>query len=86
MLKARYDGVLKRYPAAMQQTDCMLLFTNMMAQTTVLNLCQVMESMPWESDECRGTVMDFKERSLHAAKEIVALTRLLHNLSYFKVS
>lgn len=86
MLEARYDGMLKSYPAIMQQTDCMLLFTIMIAQTTVLQLCKVMESVPWENHDCREAVMDFKERSLHAAKEIVTLTRALHHLSYFKAS
>ena len=50
-LKARHDNLLLQYPLAMQHTNCMLLFTNMMAQTTVLYLCRVIESISWEMNE-----------------------------------
>ena len=85
MLKMRCDNLLLNYPSAMQHADCMLLFTNMMAQTTVLYLCKVIESMPWETDEYRSTIFEFKQNSLLAAQEIVNLTRSLPHLSYFKV-
>lgn len=84
-LKTRVDILLMNYPSASQSADCMLLFTNMVAQTTVLYLCKVMESMSWETDEYRSAMAEFKQRSLVAAQEIVNLTRSLSHLSYFKV-
>ncbi len=86
ILRTRADILLLNYPPSSQHADCMLLFTNMVAQTTVLYLCKVMESMSWETDEYRNTIQEFKQRSLLAAQEIVHLTRSLANLSYFKVS
>ena len=85
MLKTRHNHFLRQYPPTMQHTNCMLLFTNMMAQTTVLYLCKTIESMTWESDEYCNAIFDFKQRSLLAAKAIVTLTRSLSHLSYFKV-
>lgn len=85
MLKTRCDNFVLQYPSAVQHTNCMLLFTNMMAQTTVLYLCRVLESITWVTDEYRSAIADFKQTSLLAAKEIVSLTRSLPHLSYFKV-
>ncbi len=42
--------------------DCMLLLTNMIAQTTVLYLCRVIESLPWEMGEYHNAVVDFKQK------------------------
>ncbi len=85
MLKTRADILILNYPSASKHADCMLLFTNMVAQTTVLYLCEIMESMTWQTDEHRNATMEFKRRSLVAAQEIVSLTRSLAHLSYFKV-
>ncbi len=84
--KTRADILLLQYPSSSQHSDCMLLFANMVAQTTVLYLCKVMEAMAWETDEYRGVIAEFKQRSLQAAREIVNLTRSMSHLSYFKVS
>ena len=86
MLKTRHNNFLQQYPPTMQHTNCMLLFTNMMAQTTVLYLCKTIESITWETDEYCNAISDFKQRSLLAAKAIVNLTRSLSQLSYFKVN
>ena len=85
ILKTRAGILILNYPSSTQHSDCMLLFTNMVAQTTVLYLCKVMESMSWETDEYRSAIAEFKQRSLQAAQEIVNLTRSLSHLSYFKV-
>lgn len=84
MLKARYNILVVQYPAAMQQTDCMLLFTNMMVQTTVLYLNRVIESIPWETVDNSALILDFKQKALIAAKETVNLTTWLPDISYFK--
>lgn len=85
MLKTHYDSLVKQYSTVMQQTDCMLLFTNMMVQTTVLYLDKVIESMTWETANYRALMLDFKQKTLIAAKEMVNLTKWLPNISYFKV-
>lgn len=84
-LKTHYNSLVKQYSTAMQQTDCMLLFTNMMVQTTVLYLGKVMESMTWETANYRAQMLDFKQKTLVAAKEMVNLTKWLPHISYFKV-
>ena len=86
MLKTRADILLLNYPSMSTHADCLLLFTNMVAQTTVLYLCKIMESMTWQTEEYRIAMMEFKQRSLVAAQEIVNLTRSLAHLSYLKVS
>jgi hypothetical protein len=86
MLKTRADILLMNYPSAAQNPDCMLIFTNMVAQTTVLYLCKVMESMSFKDEVYRNAIVEFKQRSLLAAQEIVNLSRSLARLSYFKVS
>ena len=86
MLKTRADILTLNNPSTAKHADCMLLFTNMMAQTTVLYLCKIMESMTWQTDEHRIAMMELEQRSLVAAQEIVTLTRSLAHLSYFKVS
>ena len=54
ILKTRHHNLLLQYPLEMQHTNCMLLFTNMMAQSTILYLCRVIESIPSDMDEYRG--------------------------------
>ena len=49
MLNARTDILMCHYPSSGSHCDAMLLFTNMMAQTTMLYLCKIMESVKWSS-------------------------------------
>lgn len=86
MLKMRTENLLLHHSSTTVYADCMTLFVNMIAQTTVLYLCQVIESMTWNADEYRNSIIEFKQRSLVAAQEIVNLSRSLSHLSYFKVS
>ena len=86
MLKTRHNNFLQRYPPTMQHTNCMLLFTNMMAEMTVLYLCKTIESIIGETDEYFNAISDFKKISLLAAQAIVNLTRSMSQLSYFKVN
>lgn len=64
----------------------MLLFTNMVAQTTVIYLYKTIESMSWETDEYQISVLSYEKRAMCAAREIVVLAKALSQLSYFKVS
>jgi hypothetical protein len=85
MLRTRVKTLIQHDPTAVQHSDPLLLFTNMVAQANVLYLCKVMDSMSWESTEYWKASVDFKQRALLAAKEIVVLSRSLARLSYFKV-
>ena len=49
MLNARTDILMCHYPSSGAHCDAMLLFTNMMAQTTMLYLCKIMESVKWSA-------------------------------------
>ena len=73
-----------KYPPASQHVDPMLLFTSMMAQTTVLYLYKTMERVALATDENRTVMMEYERCSLMAAQEIVNLTKTLTQLSYFK--
>ncbi len=64
----------------------MLLFTNMVAQTTVLQLYRIIEPMSWETDEHRLISLECEKRAVLAAQEIVILAKSLSQLSYFKAS
>lgn len=49
MLNTRTDILMCHYPSSGAHCDAMLLFTNMMAQTTMLYLCKIMESVKWSA-------------------------------------
>jgi hypothetical protein len=85
LVRTRADTLMRNYPPASQHSDSLLLFTNMVAHATILNLCKVMESESWESTEYWNACVEFKQRALLAAREIVILSRSLVHLSYFKV-
>lgn len=85
MLRTRVDILQMHYPPAAQHSDSLLLFTNMVANTTSLYLCKVMDSMSLHTSEYRNAIVEFKQRALLAAQEIVNLSRSLAQLSYFKV-
>ena len=65
--------------------DCMVTFNRMVAQTTMLYLCKVMDSLCWDTDEYNDKINHVKTSSWKAAHEIVVLSRSLGNLSNFKV-
>jgi len=86
LVRTRVDTLMLNYPPASQHSDSLLLFTHMVAHATILSLCKVMESKSWESTEYWNACVEFRQRALLAAKEIVILSRSLAHLSYFKVS
>ena len=84
--RTRANILAYNYPPSSERSDCMLLFTNMLAQTTLLFLCNVLESLSWDTEEYRTALAEYRQRSLQAARELVNLTRSMSHLSYFKVS
>jgi hypothetical protein len=86
ILTRRIEILSLNYPSAAEMSDPMLFFMNMLAQATVLYLCKGIESVPWTTDEGRAMVIEYEQRSLSAAQEIINLTKALAQLSFFKAS
>jgi hypothetical protein len=75
-----------KYPATSQYVDPMLLFTQMLAKTTVLYLYKTLENAMFETEEELMMRMEYKALAMRAAQELVDLTKTLAQLSFFKVS
>lgn len=83
-LAQRIQILSLNYAPASQQTDPMLLFVYMMAQSTVLYLYKVMKSVTTATTEKQVIMMEYQNRSIVAAGEIVTLANTLVQLSCFK--
>ena len=83
-LMQRIHILSNNYVPASQQTDPMLLFTNMLAQTTVLYLYNMMRFVTPGAIENRAVCMDYQRCSLAAVEEMVTLTKTLARLGCFK--
>ncbi|EPE28687.1 Zn2/Cys6 DNA-binding protein [Glarea lozoyensis ATCC 20868] len=77
--------MVAKYPATSQYVDPMLLFTQMLAKTTVLYLYKTLENAMFETEEELMIRMEYKSLALRAAQELVDLTKTLAQLSFFKV-
>ena len=84
-LRERLEAISLRYVPVSEQLDPMLLFTSMVAQTTVLYLYKIMNSMTPATAENQAVVVEYQRCSLVAAGEMVNLTKTLVQLSCFKV-
>lgn len=71
---------------ASDQMDPLLLFTSMVAQTTVLYMYKIMNSMLPVTAENQAAVSDYQRCSLVAAGAMVTLTKTVVQLNCFKVS
>ncbi|MCJ1473383.1 hypothetical protein MMC13_002034 [Lambiella insularis] len=85
MIKTRVGQLSINYPTSLQYSDPMLLFATMMAHAMVLCLCNIMESVHWETHDYQNAVATFRHRSLLAARNITSLSRSLAQWSYLKV-
>jgi hypothetical protein len=86
MLTKIIEGLSLNYPTVSVVADPMLLFTIMVAQSTVIYLCKIMESLAWETEEYQATVIEYQKRALWAAQEIARLSKEHEHISYFKAS
>lgn len=84
-MKKRIEILSLRCASATEVVDPLLLFTYMMAQTTVLYLCKLVKSVTWETDKSNPIVQEYEQRSLAAAQEIVNLTHTLKQFNFLKV-
>nr|AGN71605.1 putative citrinin biosynthesis transcriptional activator CtnR [Monascus pilosus] len=85
IVKKRIEILSLRCASAAEVVDPLLLFTYMMAQTTVLYLCKLVKSVTWETDKLNPIVQECEQRSLAAAQEIVSLTHTLKQFNFLKV-
>ncbi|KAA6409142.1 MAG: transcriptional regulatory [Lasallia pustulata] len=84
-LTDRMQIMSHKYPPALQHVDSMLLFTSMMAQAAVLYLYKIMMRVTPATEENQAVMMEYQTRSLIAAQEIANLSKILPQLSRFKV-
>lgn len=85
MLTRRIQKHQQDYVAASVKVDAMLLYTSMIAQTTVLLLCKAAESIPPTTSSNQDLVSRYQRKASAAAKEIVRLAQYLPHFSFFKV-
>ncbi|KAL7627738.1 hypothetical protein AAE478_001933 [Parahypoxylon ruwenzoriense] len=85
ILSRRIQRLQQDYVAASIKVDAMLLYTSMIAQTTVLLLCKAAESIPQVTPSNHELVSRYQRRAPAAAKEIVRLSQYLPHFSFFKV-
>lgn len=64
----------------------MLMFARIVAQTMVLFLHSVLESITWKTGDQLLGIIEYERLSVMAAHEVVNLVKLQGQLGYFKVS
>jgi hypothetical protein len=85
ILTTRIQVLSMNHRSTAQHVDSMLLFINMVAQAILLYLCEIIENVSDKMNEFQNLIIEFKQRSLAAAGELVNLTKVLSHLSCFKV-
>jgi hypothetical protein len=86
ILARTMQSMVIKYPGTSQYVDPMLLFTQMLAKTTVLYLYKTLENAMFETEEELMIHMEYKTLALLTAQELIDLTKTLAQLSFFKVS
>ncbi|KAK3399712.1 fungal-specific transcription factor domain-containing protein [Sordaria brevicollis] len=85
MVNKRLDSLMQSYPVVSAAADPMLFFAFMLAHTTTINLCKVVEAGQTQgSGQWDPAVFEYQKRALRAAREIAALTKAHEHLGFFK--
>ncbi|KAL4869561.1 hypothetical protein BDV12DRAFT_76062 [Aspergillus spectabilis] len=71
--------------SASPQIDPMLMFARIVAQTMVLFLHSVLESITWKTGDHLLGIIEYERLCVMAAHEVVSLVKLQSQLGYFKV-
>ncbi|KAL3462084.1 fungal-specific transcription factor domain-containing protein [Aspergillus heterothallicus] len=71
--------------ATSPQVDPMLMFARIVAQTMVLFLHSVLESITWKTGDHLLGIIEYERLCIMAAHEVVNLVKLQGQLGYFKV-
>lgn len=85
ILTQRITMLTMKYPPASQHIDPMLIFTEMVANTAILFLYKIIELMPCQTPTTSANVIEYKQRAVKAAGEIVSITRALSLFTQAKV-
>lgn len=85
ILTQRITMLTMKYPPASQHIDPMLIFTEMVANTAILFLYKIIELMPCQTSTTSANVIEYKQRAVKAAGEIVSITRALSLFTQAKV-
>lgn len=86
ILTSRLQILSQYYPSPTEVYDPMLLFTNIMAQATIIYLCQCMESVLPNIDNGRTLAIEYQQRALAAAERTISLATALVEFNSFKAS
>lgn len=86
ILENRLRILSNHYPSPDEGYDPMLLFTNIMAQATVIYICKGVKSMTWSEGRERDMAQGYEQRALSAAGRIITLATVLTDFHLFKVS
>lgn len=87
MINKRLDSLMQSYPVVSAAADPMLFFAFMLAHTTTINLCKVVEAghcHQGTNGQWDPAAFEYQKRALRAAREIAALTKAHEHLGYFK--
>uniref|UniRef100_A0A093V6H3 Putative transcriptional regulatory protein n=1 Tax=Talaromyces marneffei PM1 TaxID=1077442 RepID=A0A093V6H3_TALMA len=85
ILTQRITMLTMKYPPASQHIDPMLIFTEMVANTAILFLYKIIELMPCQTPSSSANVIEYKQRAVKAAGEIVTITRALSLFTQAKI-
>lgn len=85
ILENRLQVLAQYYPSPIETYDPMLLFSNIMAQATVINFCRGMRSIAG-GDHDGQLAHAYEERGLAAAEKMISLARVLKDFHIFKAS
>ncbi|KAI2602599.1 fungal-specific transcription factor domain protein [Hypoxylon sp. NC1633] len=83
MLTRRINNLQANYPSLSVAENPMITFSYMIAHSTVIYLCRIIETLS-RNDQNQSLVWEFQERGLWAAREIARLAKEHEHLGYFK--
>lgn len=84
MLNKRLETLTSHYPVVSAVADSMLLFAFLVAQTAIIYLADVIESLAPEQ-RCQPNVIEYQKRAVAAAREIARLSKAHEHIGFFKV-
>lgn len=83
MLSRVIDGVTASNPMASAVTDPIVFFTLMMAHSTTIYTCEILESLGMDN-QYQPTMMECQSRAIHAASEVARHAKAHEHIGYFK--
>jgi len=86
MLTQRINILALQYPSISEHVDPMLLFAHMVAQSVILHMYRIIQPMSQEGNDYQVIVVEYQNRAIAAAHEIVLLTQYLSQLGHIKAS